>query len=106
METYKELYYIVNIYFCYLGIIGDREVEKVVQKIFTTEDKAIEYLVKNQFVYGTPYPFRFAGWYRSDGGIPITRFLNADIRKVIVNDEHRDCGFLSYLRGKKDTDEQ
>lgn len=32
-------------------------------KVFSTEEKAEEFLMKLGFVYGTPYPFRIAGWY-------------------------------------------
>ena len=88
-------YYIVTIYYCIAGIFGNREIKKTEIKLFSTEELAIEFLARHGFVYGAPYPFKMIGWYKYIGHdiATITRFLNADITRIELDDLDYDENF-------------
>lgn len=46
-------------------MVFDKQIEKTEVKVFSTEELAIEFLAKNGFVYGAPYPFKQIGRYYS-----------------------------------------
>lgn len=84
----KEIYE-VTIEYC--SVAFDKQIEKTEVKVFSTEELAIEFLTKNGFVYGAPYPFKQIGWYYSEN-INVTidrmiRFITASITKVKLDDE-------------------
>lgn len=56
--------FIVNI--CYIrNIHGDDHVKRTIAKVFSSKEKAKDFLVNMGFVYGKPYPFIVAGWYHN-----------------------------------------
>lgn len=75
-------------------IHGEDFKKRSVVKAFSSIGKAEEFLVELGFVYGTPYPFRIAGWYHqgtkihSNGGLyDVIDYIEANIESVEI-----DCG--------------
>lgn len=87
MEENKDLYYILTIYFNRADMLGQRKIEKTSSKVFSTKEKAVDYLIENGFVYGAPYPFNYVDWYKYYDAVVRTKFLTADITEVELNDE-------------------
>lgn len=101
----KEIYE-VTIEYCKVAF--DKQIEKTEVKVFSTEELAVEFLTKNGFVYGAPYPFKQIGWYYSKNiNVTIdrmTRFITASITKVKLDDEAI-CvlNYCDYIIGKQET---
>ena len=51
----------VKIDWCHLGLFGNKEIEKSETKLFSTQEKAEQFLVNSGFLYGVPYPFKICG---------------------------------------------
>ena len=102
----KEIYE-VTIEYC--TALFSKEIEKTEVKVFSTEELAKVFLVKNGFVYGAPYPFKYIGWYYSRSVNQtidiINRFITASITKLEIDDESV-CKwkYSNYLFGKKEAD--
>ena len=58
-------------------------------KLFSTQEKAEQFLVNSGFLYGVPYPFKICGWYYIRGfKFPVCdRFLIATTEMTIVDAE-------------------
>ena len=80
--------------------------EKSDVKVFTTEERAEEFLIENGFVYGCPRPFKCRGWYydrnvNADVIAP-SRFVFATVDKVIIDEEaYYGYELNSYTLGKE-----
>lgn len=79
----------VKIDWCHIGILGNREIDKSETKLFSTQEKAEQFLVNSGFLYGVPYPFKTCGWYYIRGfKYPVCdRFLIATTEMTIVDAE-------------------
>mgnify|MGYP001631165748 FL=1 len=79
----------VKIDWCHLDLFGNKEIEKSETKLFSTQEKAEQFLVNSGFLYGVPYPFKICGWYYIRGfKFPVCdRFLIATTEMTIVDAE-------------------
>lgn len=83
----------VKIDCCHIGLLGNKEIEKSEIKLFSTQEKAEQFLVDSGFLYGVPYPFKTCGWYYTRGfSYPVSdRFLTATIEMIMVDTEDLYC---------------
>lgn len=96
--------HVVTIEYCMA--IFDKQIKKTEVKVFSTEELAIEFLTKNGFVFGAPYPFKQIGWYyfKNINGLidRITRFITANITRVKLDDESTSVlKFCDYIYGER-----
>ena len=88
-KQFKNKLCTVKIDWCHLGLFGNKEIEKSETKLFSTQEKAEQFLVNSGFLYGVPYPFKICGWYYIRGfKFPVCdRFLIATTEMTIVDAE-------------------
>ena len=89
-----ELYVVTIEYFVHMKFSG--HIENVDVQIFSSKEKAEEYLLNNGFVYGHSFFYYEPGWYHNDcirpksfGNI-VNRLVSAKIAKMKV-DEKQYC---------------
>lgn len=87
MET-KE-FYLVKISY-YRIMFGD-ELQKTDERLFSSIDKAKDFLVRNEFIYGCPFGFKRAGWYHCSyiNRSCITDIVVATIEPIGLDDNSR-----------------
>ena len=98
--------YIFEVTIEYCGAVFGKQIEKTEVKVFSSEKLAIEFLAKNSFVYGAPYPFKQVGWYyykNINTTIDrIVKFVTASITKLKIDDESIcEMKYSDYVNGKE-----
>ncbi len=73
-------------------------------KLFSSKEKAEEFLIKNGFVYGISYFFNEPGWYHINCIKPslfdINRLVSASIDKIKIDEgKNCECKYNDFILG-------
>lgn len=94
MAIMKEMYVVKIEYLIHMKFSADMLQCDV--KLFSSKEKAEEFLIKNGFVYGESYYFTKPGWYHINcikcRLFDVNRLLCASISKTRI-DEDKYCGY-------------
>lgn len=78
---------------------GNDFINEMVVRLFSTKNKAEDFLVKEGFLYGKPYPFNVTGWYHSKWTIhpnfdlyDIIDYISAEIEEAEVDQTSENIG--------------